>query len=221
MQIDSDIASHCSKEFYSSAWFPKETVVVLGSSNKAAEEIFLENIGQIPVFKRAGGGGAVVLHSGCLIVGVGAWVKNYFGNKKYFELLNMSLISTLGKIGDFGLIQQKGISDLAYCDKKIGGTSLFRSKNYLLFQASILVDKKIELLEKLLRHPSKEPDYRQKRSHSDFLIDLKTLNPQHNFTDLAGEVNRILEQEIRRLFADEFCPVDQGHVAHLKKRFET
>ena len=76
---------------------------------------------------------------------------------------------------------------------------MFRSRNYLLYQASLLVDSKIDLISKYLAHPSKEPTYRKKRPHSDFLIGLSQIDPGLNpdkvyeifLKQLEGFINRL------------------------------
>ncbi len=220
MWIDALIAAHCEQKIFCQTWVPTATVIVLGSSNDPKQELFLENIsGDTPILKRAGGGGAVVLHKGCIIIGVGAWVKNQFGNKEYFKKLNGALIDALEKSGNFGDIQQAGISDLAVDGKKLCGTSLFRSKNYLLFQGSILLEKNTDLISKLLKHPSKEPDYRAKRSHEDFLTDLVSLDVQAKDKDFLRLFTESFGQKILERLEKDFCEVDFSHTLYLKKRF--
>lgn len=219
MWIDEEIVNHCEKRLFFKIWFPQKSVIILGSSNQAENEIFIENVGEIPIFKRSGGGGTVVLHDGCLIVGLGAWVENYFANNKYFKILNDSLIETLGRLGNFGFIYQDGISDLACANKKLCGTSLFRSKNYMLFQASILIDAKTDLITKLLKHPTKEPEYRRKRAHCDFLTDLKTLDPQFSRENLLGRFQNHFEKIVQGKLSSDFVDIEDSHAQYLKNRF--
>jgi lipoate-protein ligase A len=64
-----------------------------------------------------------------------------------------------------------------------------------LFHGSILLHLDIDLVEKALPFPSRQPDYRFGRSHSDFLLNLrvpselvkKTLRKLWNATEFLGE----------------------------------
>src|SRR5882724_4254784 len=55
---------------------------------------------------------------------------------------------------------------------KFSGNAQRRKKNYLLFHGTFLLNFDIPLIGRFLRMPSKEPDYRQSRSHTDFLTNL-------------------------------------------------
>jgi lipoate---protein ligase len=178
MWIDDEIMKRHEEKSAISVWIPQKNIVVLGSSNKAKAELHQEEIEkrQIEVLTRYGGGGTVVLYKGCVVVSCSAWVANPYKNDVYFEKINQALIDCLGERWPaLKKMEQFGISDVGYKNKKTVGTSMFRSRNYLLYQASILVDLDLALIEEILRHPSKEPGYRAKRSHSDFLIGLSDL----------------------------------------------
>ena len=130
----------------------------------------------IPVLRRSGGGGTVLLHPDCIIVGLGIWVKDFYKNDFYFRCINDAIMDSLALIDNkFFDLYQDGISDIAYKEKKIAGTSLFRSRNYLLYQASILFKTDVGTIEKALPHPSREPNYRKNKSHREFLIGLSDL----------------------------------------------
>lgn len=175
MWIDNALFQRCTERLALSAWVPQNPIVVLGSSNKAEEELFEEHCRNdgVAVLKRSGGGGAVVLHPGCVIVSVGAWVEDYFKNPYFFSLLNGAVCDLLvTKWSALGGVTERGISDLALGDRKVAGTSLFRSRHYLLFQASLLIDAHVPLLDRYLKHPTREPDYRMRRAHGDFVMGL-------------------------------------------------
>ena len=80
MWIDDDILSRCEEDLCLKVWVPKKTKVVLGSANNFERECFSKNCKEdkIDVLRRYGGGGAVVLHSGCLVISLGLWLKSYF-----------------------------------------------------------------------------------------------------------------------------------------------
>lgn len=118
----------------------------------------------------------------------------------YFHLLNQAIINGLTTWNPAcGALSQNGISDICMGSKKIAGTSLFRSKHYLLYQASILVDPKLHLIERYLRHPSKEPNYRLNRSHSDFLTSLQELVGE---TSSSVEISQFLSSTLLVIIED-------------------
>jgi lipoate---protein ligase len=55
---------------------------------------------------------------------------------------------------------------------KFSGNAQRRRKHFLLFHGTFLLQFDLALIDRFLRMPSKEPDYRQRRSHKDFLTNL-------------------------------------------------
>ena len=178
MWIDDDILMQMTKELIVDCWVPDRAYVVLGAANDPKVEVHEERCREdsVTMLRRYGGGGSVVLHEGCLILSLGTWVKNPYGNSEYFRMINSSVIECLQSYHSiFNNLSLQGISDICYFEKKIAGTSMFRSKHYLLYQASVLINPRIEVIERYLNHPSKEPEYRQFRKHADFLIGISDI----------------------------------------------
>ena len=222
MWIDYNVMQHCTEPLVVKAFVPSECSVVLGRANKSASECFEERCRAdgVPIYRRAGGGGTVLLHAGCVVVSVGAWVTDYYSNKKYFGLLNDALIATLSeKWPIFSRIQPRGLSDLAFGERKVCGSSLFRSRNYLLFQASLLVDSRIELIERYLTHPSREPDYRLGKAHRDFIGSLSTFGCE---IDVAAVLKlmqgEVLLRHLKQRFSTELILPPKKQVADVLKR---
>lgn len=169
----------------------KRTVVVLSSSNQAEVEADTQacrNL-NVPILKRRGGGGTVVLGPGCVVLTLGCHVNDLFGNERYFRLLNGLWIRALESCG-LEHLTQNGISDICVHSpsenpKKIVGTSLFRKKHLLVYQGSLLVDPDVGSIEMLLKHPSREPEYRKARSHRDFLTTLKAQGCSFSAEEIA------------------------------------
>ncbi len=218
MWIDDDVLLECEKDLSLHVWVPDRTRVVLGSANKLEREChsdFCEEDG-IEVLRRYGGGGAVVLHPGCLIISLGVWLKSYFDNKRYFCEINKAVIEALASYDSkLGSLYQDGLSDICYEGKKIAGTSLFRSRNYLLYQASILCEKKIPLINRYLKHPSKEPEYRKGQEHGSFVTDLESVLGYCDLQTLEKKTKEILFSCLKkRLSSDLIISQDQQR-AHL------
>lgn len=204
MWIDDQILEKFKLPICTRVFVPESYSVVLGSGNEATREVNVEACrGRgIEILRRYGGGGTVVLYPGCVVLSLGCWVKDQFSNSLYFRMINQAVISSLAEIWP-GLseLSQAGISDIVIGDKKIAGTSLFRSRNYLLYQASVLVNLDSSLIESVLTHPSKEPGYRKGRTHSDFLTGISQIettieSPQYVAEALLEKFVPSLKQEM-------------------------
>lgn len=222
MWIDDQVLKYYDQAVCTKIFVPDFSAVVLGSANDADLEVDLKACADlgVPVLRRYGGGGTVVLYPGCVVVSIGCWVKDQFNNSRYFKSINHALITALSK--EWPAMQalgQAGISDIVFGEKKVAGTSLFRSRNYLLYQASILVDLDIELVGKLLRHPTREPDYRRGRPHSDFLAGLVDVDPSMTS---PVEVVRSLETHLSPVFTetlyDELVAPEKAQYGALASR---
>ncbi|APJ04780.1 lipoyl protein ligase domain-containing protein [Silvanigrella aquatica] len=182
----------------------KRDIVVLSSSNKPEVEanIFECEKNKVPILRRKGGGGTVVLGEGCLILTFAFYAKDVFGNSKYFQMINQLWINALQDAG-CPKLNQNGISDISYGDKKIAGTSIFRKKHLLVYQGSLLVNPDMNFISQLLAHPSREPDYRNGRSHDDFLTSAKNIGCKLNANELAIHCQKYFEKNVADFFKDE------------------
>src|SRR5438132_11041806 len=69
-------------------------------------------------------------------------------------------------------VQLQGVSDLTLDGQKFSGNAQHRSHHYALVHGSFLLSFDLALLETCLRMPSRQPAYRQNRSHGSFLRNL-------------------------------------------------
>lgn len=224
MWIDDQILKQFHKTLHAEIFVPQTTCVVLGSGNDEVLEVNLEACQErsISVMRRYGGGGTVVLYPGCVVVSLGCWVKEQFQNTLYFRLINQAVINSLGAAWqNLNDLSQAGISDITMGDKKIAGTSLFRSRNYLLYQASLLVALDRELVNGVLRHPTKEPDYRQGRSHGEFLTSLMTAEPTISSpTQVARELKNNFHDVVIKILGDHLIEPIAEQAPALTARLE-
>lgn len=221
MWIDDEVLLRAAEPCALSLWIPDHPMVVLGSSNDPATEADVDrcNADDVPVLKRYGGGGTVVLYHGSVVISLGCWVRQAYHNQSYFRLLNQAVADALGtRWPACRAIEQRGISDLAVAGKKVAGTSLFRSRNYLLYQASLLVDLDLTLIERYLRHPSKEPDYRAGRRHADFLQGLGALAPDLTPATCLAQLESALPGSLATLLAEELIAPIQDQVPTILNR---
>ncbi len=219
MWIDDQVLKACAEPMAIQLWVPEAPMVVLGRGNRVDKEVNVRACVHdgIPIMKRLGGGGTVLLHSGCLIVSLGLWVQDFYANDRYFRLLNQSVIDSLQPDLPEVSFGQRGYSDIVVGHLKVAGTSLFRSRNFLLYQASLLVDMQIEWIEKYLAHPSLEPDYRKGRTHRDFLTDLESLGGC-KAADWQQKLQVRLPLQLQKHFAEDLLVPQESQIPHVLSR---
>jgi len=221
MWIDDDIIGRCHEPIALAVWVPNRTVVVLGSSNDPEVECRQDlcKADGISILKRYGGGGTVVLHPGCVIISCGTWVQQPYANDVYFKKINQALIDSLASSWPaLKALTQAGISDVVFDKRKIAGTSLFRSRQYLLYQASILADPRPELMARYLAHPSKEPDYRQGRDHGSFVTGIEHLVSEANTKEIESILKQSFQKHLRLVLGDDLIAPQAEQFEHLRKR---
>lgn len=168
------------------AWVPSRCIAVLGNSQTPEGELHCHNILQdkIPVFRRIGGGGAVILHSSQCCYAVRFPRRRDWGIADYFRLGSDFLKSACQK--HLGIrLEARGISDLCLGEQKVLGCSLYLPRHCALYLASVLVDDSLPLMQRYLRHPSREPLYRQGREHASFVTHLNKYAPELRPATLA------------------------------------
>lgn len=150
-----------------------EVLVVLGRGSKVEKELDVANCitDGVRVLRRRGGGCAVVLDPGQLVVSVALPADGIGDNKRYLDHLGQWLRAGLQSIGAQG-VEQAGISDLAQGGRKISGSCVHRARDLLYYSATLLVEPQVALMARYLAHPPREPDYRGERRHEDFVAGL-------------------------------------------------
>jgi lipoate-protein ligase A len=162
-------------------WTLPQYFVVVGYANQAATEVNLPLCRKltIPVLRRCTGGGAVLQGPGVLnyslllrIDDSGPCHSIPATNRFILERHRDALANLV-----LAPVAWQGQTDLAIGGLKFAGNAQRRRRRFLLFHGSFLLHLDIGLLEKILPHPSRQPDYRANRSHSEFLINLNV--PDH------------------------------------------
>jgi len=171
--------------------------IVHGPSFRADRELFIDRCkaDDVTITERRGGGGTVVLSPGVLVITItGGKKSEREGALEIFGRVHDAVIAALKKIGVCGVVRA-GISDLAVGGKKVLGSSLYIGSKPPLFyyQSSLMVSNDLSLLDRYLRHPPREPDYRSGRGHSDFCTTLKELGLRVDMQGLSG----LIELELR------------------------
>lgn len=156
-------------------WWAGAPTVVIGRSESPEVVANLEvcrDLG-IEVIRRASGGGTVLQMPGVLNYSLTAPAPVLFDIRRTFEV-GARYLSRV--VASFGLeAHQRGISDVAVGDLKISGNAMAKRWGGLLLHGTLLYDLDIDLVERCLRHPPREPDYREGRSHREFITTLRRL----------------------------------------------
>jgi len=153
---------------------PDRVAVVVGRGGDPARELHLEATAAdgVPVYRRPGGGGAVVLDPGNLVVALALPMPGLGNITGAFRQASDLVIAALAGCGVTGVVQ-RGVSDLALGDRKLGGSCLHRQRGMAHYSTTLLVEPDLALLDRYLQHPPREPDYRAGRAHGAFVTTLR------------------------------------------------
>ena len=172
----------------------RKTEVVLGRST-SLEEVHADRCraDRVPVLRRAGGGGVVVLSPGMVVISVAGASGIPFCLREHMNLVNRRIMAALAVLGVEGL-SLRGISDIALGDRKLAGSSLYRRRDLVLYQGALLVSPDLGLIDRYLKHPRTEPDYRRGRPHADFLTSLRDEGYLLTPGEAAADIRKVLEE---------------------------
>ncbi len=150
-----------------------DTAVVLGRGSRPAEELHLEAVAAdgVRIERRRGGGCAVILDPGNLIISVVLPLPGLTRIREAYDRLTDWLIEGLERIEVPG-VERAGSSDLALEGRKLGGSCIWRAPGLLYYTTTLLVDPDLGKVERWLKHPPREPEYRRGRSHTAFMTSL-------------------------------------------------
>lgn len=179
---------------------PPEVSVVIGRGGHQELELNAANIAAdgISLYKRPGGGCSVVLDPGNLIVSLAIPFPGIGGITTGFRAISDWLITAL-TVCDVPNVTQCGISDLALGNKKIGGSCMYRTRGLIYYSTTLLLDPDLDLVDRYLLYPPREPDYRLGRSHRKFMGSLKALGLPPGDADLAYRLNIMLNLRLEDL----------------------
>jgi len=199
-------------------WESPTPFVVLGYTKilqKEVNRIACQQRG-IPVLRRCSGGGTVLQGPGCLNYSLISKIPadefphnipatNCRVMKKQRDALQALLP---------GQVEICGHTDLTWNGLKFSGNAQRRKSRYFLFHGTILLDFDLDLIQKVLLMPEVQPDYREGRSHREFITNLplqretviEAITRQWKF---AGEWNAALPlSEIRALAAHKYLSAE-------------
>lgn len=153
-------------------WQPEQYFVVLGHGNKWRDEVEMAACAadNLPVLRRCSGGGTVLQGPGCLNYALILRQDNLFGAhvQATFEFVlarhRQALEALTGRP-----VSLQGQSDITLGDRKFSGNAQYRKRDYVMVHGTFLLNFDLRSIEKYLKVPTKQPDYRRQRGHGDFL----------------------------------------------------
>lgn len=156
-------------------WEWPTPAVVLGAACKLAEDVDEERCRAdgVPVLRRSSGGGTVLLGRGCLCYSL---VLRFDRDPalaeiptSYICILDRLLAALAGAHPD---LRRAGTSDLAAGAWKFSGNAQQRKRTHLLHHGTLLYAFDLSLIPRYLRPPARQPEYRARREHLDFVTNL-------------------------------------------------
>ena len=160
------------------AWVATEPVVVLGSSSRVDEEVDRRACAErgVAILRRPSGGATVVLGPGCLMWSV---ITPHPEAAPPIEQIHAAMLDPLAASlsRQAGMpVVRRGLSDLAIRsdggERKVSGNALRVKRHGVLYHGTLLDSLDLGLVSTVLRHPPREPDYRERRPHGSFLANL-------------------------------------------------
>ncbi|MCI0334356.1 MAG: lipoate--protein ligase family protein [Planctomycetes bacterium] len=177
-------------------WESPLPAVVVGRSSRVHQEVNVVACREqgIDIVRRTSGGAAIVAGPGCLMYAV---VLSYKLRpelkdirRAHAHVLGRHVEALQPVLAGLGNVAQTGTSDLAFVAtdhpsggarspvaQKFSGNSLRARRSHLLYHGTLLYNFDLCLLETCLRVPARQPDYRDKRSHADFVSNLPLARP--------------------------------------------
>jgi lipoate-protein ligase A len=158
-------------------WEFPQPVVVVGRSSRVSEEVNVAacQAAGVPILRRSSGGAAIVAGPGCLMYSI---LLHYDG-RQHLRMIDQAHRHVLGIVAralqslDIAA-EHCGTSDLAIRDRKFSGNSLRCKREHLLYHGTLLYQFDLALIERLLQMPPRVPEYRERRRHREFVMNLAT-----------------------------------------------
>ena len=154
---------------------PQSYFVVLGYGNHARRETRFDacRSAGIPILRRCSGGGTVLQGPGCLNYALilradSSETASIPAANRYIMERNRGLLQSML----LGEVHMQGHTDLTWNGRKFSGNAQRRKRRFFLFHGTILHRFDLAAVDRWLARPSVEPDYRQGRTHADFLTNV-------------------------------------------------
>ena len=159
-------------------WQMNEPCVVVGRSSKLAEEVHLDRCERdgVPVLRRMSGGGTIVAGPGCsmfsVLLSLDARPECRALDEAHRTVMTRVRQALQWALDEYGVEQKvdiRGVCDLTIEGQKISGNALRLKRHWLMYHGTLLIDMPLRWISEYLAMPPKQPEYRQGRSHEQFV----------------------------------------------------
>lgn len=162
-------------------WENPVHAVILGRSSKVMDEVNQEfcRAHNIEYLRRSSGGASVVIGPGCLMYAVVLDYRIRPELKMLDQAHQYVMQKMLNAIQQCGVnVRFQGTCDLTLDGRKFSGNSLRCQRNSFLYHGTLLYDFDLNLVQQCLGTPPRQPEYREGRSHQDFVTNLPVSKEQ-------------------------------------------
>jgi lipoate-protein ligase A len=189
-------------------WEWPRPAVVLGAGGRIADDVDVEACDRdvVALARRSSGGGTVLLGPGCLLYTVILRYDRAIDLRDIRKSYQWILARITNALPGAAVA---GPSDLAIGDRKIGGSAQQRKREHLLHHGTLLYDFELASIGRYLKEPARQPDYRGRRSHDEFLTNVPITAAELRSRLVAAWEATTLERavpgtEIARLVGEKF-----------------
>lgn len=193
------------------------SAVVLGTSLDIKNEVFTRKI-HPPVFRRMSGGGSVCHFRGNLNYALFANLQTFSQLFPIHDSYRIIIGCVIQALGDKLPLKLQGLSDISLQQlrfmRKISGNSQARKRGWLMHHGTLLYStKNLHQIFYYLRPPPKQPDYRDNRTHQDFMA---RVLPLHQRSQVIQKISRQVAQcfSLQPIFTSLTA---RGQIGHLRK----
>ncbi len=169
-------------------WSFAHAVVVIGRGSKLsgeADQTYCQAHG-IPILRRCSGGAAIVGGPGCLMYSLVLSLQLRPQLRQVDQAHRMVMARLLDAVaGQHAGVRWQGTCDLTVAGRKFSGNSLRIARQHLLYHGTVLHAADLDQIHRCLATPPRQPEYRQGRSHADFITNL-AIDPRQLRDDIAA-----------------------------------
>jgi lipoate-protein ligase A len=156
-------------------WEMDRPAVVLGASGRWKDDVIVEacRLDDVLIARRASGGGTVVIGPGALNFTV-ILPRDFAPELEAVDRAQVFVLERLAeRLRGLGTnVEVLGSGDLTVDRRKIGGSAQRRLKRHFLVHTSLLYRFPLEWITRYTRPPQRQPEYRERRLHEDFVANL-------------------------------------------------
>jgi lipoate-protein ligase A len=174
-------SSSCSELEAMRVWQFDAPTVVIGRGSRVNDEVYLERCLEdgVPVLRRASGGSTIIAGPGCLMYSVlisyqkrPAWRGLDVAHEGVMSKVAMATQKALNAFHIPLTVDMQGTCDLTIQSQKFSGNALRCKRNTMLYHGTILISMPLDWIDRYLREPPRQPEYREKRTHRSFVRNL-------------------------------------------------